>query len=66
MSVKIKKNKIPEKIVLKKDYLPPSLEIIYIEMENSISSGSASFSPPEINRRFGSIDKYTVGTNDKG
>ncbi|HCD9234060.1 TPA: hypothetical protein NEG48_001033 [Elizabethkingia anophelis] len=47
------------KKLIKKKYIPPTIQVIKVEMEASFSSASAFMSDNGINRRWGSMGKYT-------
>lgn len=43
---------------MKKEYIPPKIEVVSIELEQGLASGSVNnFSPSYINRRWGSSIK---------
>ncbi|MET7038276.1 hypothetical protein [Elizabethkingia miricola] len=48
------------KIKEKKDYFPPSLEVIIVEMECGIAANSASVSPVTVN---GDVDQISTDWN---
>ncbi|MCT4216550.1 hypothetical protein J2O08_13470 [Elizabethkingia anophelis] len=47
-----------EKIIIKKEYQPPLIEILKIEMEAGFASASTFTNNQGINRRWASSEKY--------
>lgn len=57
-------NKVNESSVKKKDYIPPTILVEFVEMEEGIASGSSSTTPPTTNGITDPVPTEWEGSDD--